>query len=198
MLRSILLIFSFAASHAVYAQAEYELEVQAYRDSIDAVFANPETTILKDDELEGFSGLPYYPVDITYRVPARFERIRKGEVFEMKTTTDRLPKYRPYGKLYFTLNGKELELNVYQNLELMQNPAYRDYLFIPFTDLTNGETTYGGGRYLESSAKALDEDPVIDFNYAYHPYCVYSKKYSCPIPPAENHLEMAIEAGVKL
>lgn len=192
------LAFSLALTMPAQAQSDYEAELTAYRDSVNTAFADPETSILSEEDRKQFEGLPYFPVDTTYRVEARFERISNGEVFEMKTTTDRLPKYRPYGTLYFTLNGKDLELTVYQNIELMRNPVYRDYLFIPFTDLTNGESTYGGGRYLECSAKALDANPVLDFNYAYHPYCVYSKKYSCPIPPAENHLEVPIEAGVRL
>lgn len=188
-------VFSFDSAHG---QSDYFEALHAHRDSIDQEFADPEKSILEKKALKTFDGLPYFEADTSFRVTARFERIKGGEVFEMKTTTDRLPKYRPYGKLYFTLKGKALELTVYQNIELMRNPAYRDYLFIPFTDLTNGESTYGGGRYLDLSAKALDANTVIDFNYAYHPYCVYSKKYSCPIPPAENHLEVAIEAGVKL
>jgi hypothetical protein len=198
LLLFITLTISLFSSVFTVAQSDYIKTLRAHRDSVDREFANPETSILEKKDLKAFDGLPYFAIDTTFRVKAQFERIKGGEVFEMKTTTDRLPKYRPYGKLTFTLKGKPLELTVYQNIELMRNPVYRDYLFIPFTDLTNGESTYGGGRYLDLSAKALDANTVIDFNYAYHPYCVYSKKYSCPIPPAENHLDIAVEAGVKL
>ena len=73
---------------------------------------------------------------------------------------------------------------------------YKDYLFLPFTDPTNGVTTYGGGRYLDLMIPAT-KVVQLDFNKAYNPYCAYSGNYSCPIPPEENHLEIEIKAGVK-
>ena len=116
----------------------------------------------------------------------------------MKTTTNRLPEYRKYGELKFSLEGKMLTLSVYQNLELTKKAGFEDYLFIPFTDLTNGDETYGGGRYIDFRMDQLKEKLVrLDFNRAYNPYCAYSKGYSCPIPPAENLLPVAIRAGVK-
>jgi hypothetical protein len=66
--------------------------------------------------------------------------------------------------------------------------------FVPFTDLTSGKDTYGAGRYLEfdytGSGLAL-----LDFNYAYNPYCAYNYNYSCPIPPSDNNLTLALTAG---
>jgi uncharacterized protein (DUF1684 family) len=70
-------------------------------------------------------------------------------------------------------------------------------LFVPFGDLTNGAETYKGGRYLD-----LDRTPTglydLDFNRAYHPYCVYDPSYVCPVPPRENRLTVAIRAGERL
>ena len=68
-------------------------------------------------------------------------------------------------------------------------------LFIPFTDLTGGKTTYGGGRYLDVKATLSNKKVWVDFNLAYNPYCAYNVNFSCPIPPKQNHLPMAIEAG---
>jgi len=100
--------------------------------------------------------------------------------------------------LKFSLEGQTLTLNVYESVELSKKAGYEDYLFIPFTDLTNGDETYGGGRYLDLRQEALRQKPVrLDFNRAYNPYCAYSKGYSCPIPPAENWLPVAIRGGVK-
>ena len=62
--------------------------------------------------------------------------------------------------------------------------------------MTNGEETYGGGRYIDLTIPKGDV-LIIDFNKAYSPLCAYSYKYSCPIPPAENDLKLRIEAGVK-
>ena len=72
-----------------------------------------------------------------------------------------------------------------------------DHLFLPFTDNTNGVETYGGGRYIDLKIPA-GNTINIDFNKAYNPYCAYSDKYSCPIPPPENHLDIEIKAGIKL
>ncbi len=114
----------------------------------------------------------------------------------MKTSTSRLPEYRKYGQLHFHLGGKPLVLTVYQNLELIRQEKYRDYLFIPFTDETNGHASYGGGRYLDFRIPATPR-VTLDFNLAYNPYCAYGGAYSCPIPPAENALPLAVEAGEK-
>jgi uncharacterized protein (DUF1684 family) len=77
-------------------------------------------------------------------------------------------------------------------------PKYKNYLFVPFKDMTNGKETYGGGRYLDLETTDIQNDSVIlDFNKAYNPYCAYSNGYSCPIPPKENHLAVSIEAGEK-
>ena len=106
-----------------------------------------------------------------------------------------LPEYRVYGMLEFILDNRKFELPVYQSKQLMATDEYRDYLFLPFTDLTNDNRTYPGGRYIELSIPKGDTI-VVDFNQAYNPYCAYSKRYSCPIVPAENHLDIEIPAGV--
>ncbi|WP_306643114.1 DUF1684 domain-containing protein [Sanyastnella coralliicola] len=179
-------------------QTGYEKTITSYRDSIDNVFSNPETSILPEDHIEEFKGIPYYEINMDFRVEATFKPIDNGKTFEMKTTTDRLPKYRPYGTLSFKIDGKRYKLTVYQNLQLMENEQYKNYLFIPFTDETNFETTYSGGRYLDMTIEEVEADEVvIDFNRSYNPYCAYNSRYSCPIPPSENHLKTRIEAGVQ-
>lgn len=179
------------------AQRSPALDVAAYRDSIDRVFADPELSILPDDVLQDFVGIDYFPYAEEFRITARFKRIKRGKVFAMKTTTDRLPEYMPYGELSFKLKGEKVRLTVYQNVELTKKVGFEDYLFLPFTDETNTSSTYGGGRYLDFRQGDMDKQTVVDFNRCYNPYCVYSKKYSCPIPPKENHVNLAIEAGVK-
>ncbi len=87
-------------------------------------------------------------------------------------------------------------LLAYQNLDLLKNkPEYRK-LFVPFNDYTNGVSSYGGGRYLDIDIPAGDKT-IIDFNFAYNPYCAYHDRWSCPIPPSENNLDIEVEAGVK-
>jgi uncharacterized protein (DUF1684 family) len=180
-----------------YAQTEPWMdELQTKREETDKEFSNPETSILPESEVESFKGLHYFDIKSEYRVKAKFKRIKNGTEFKMKTTTTRLPVYKPYGVISFKLNGAKYRLTVYQNIELSKKEGYEDYLFLPFTDLTNGETTYGGGRYIDLKMGDLKK-LIIDFNAAYNPYCAYNSKFSCPIPPSENHLEIAIEAGVQ-
>ena len=114
----------------------------------------------------------------------------------MKTTTDKLPEYVKYGIVTFDLFGKSYSLNIYKNLEDINKEGYREYLFLPFLDDTNGFESYGGGRYIDLDVTEED-NLVIDFNSAYNHYCVYDEKYSCPIVPRENYLPLEINAGVK-
>lgn len=177
---------------------DWMTEIQEDRDSIDTVFSDPEQSILKEGDLTHFEGLSYYPISELYRVKAKFQPVSDAAFFGMKTTTDRLPQYRIYGRIIFSIEGKEHSLNVYQNKDLMTNPTYADHLFVPFTDDSNYEGTYPGGRYIDLEIGDIQNDELtIDFNRCYNPYCAYNDRYSCPIPPSENHIERRIEAGVK-
>jgi uncharacterized protein (DUF1684 family) len=99
----------------------------------------------------------------------------------------------------FTINGKDFQLTLYKNEIPSPNPKYSDLLFLPFTDETNGKTTYGGGRYIDVSIKDIKNGFLaLDFNKAYNPYCAYSNGYRCPVPPEENDLQLEILAGEKL
>lgn len=178
------------------AQDAYLEQVNRYRDSLNQSFKTNPRSPLDSVDREMFNGLLYYPVNEKYKVQIAFKRKYFGKRFRMKTTTDRLPEYRVYGTLTFMLEGQKQTLTLYQNIALSKKEEYRDYLFCPFKDLTNGESTYGGGRYIDMRMADLKKG-YIDFNMCYNPYCAYNYKYSCPIPPPENHLNISIEAGVK-
>ena len=171
-------------------QSVYTQKVIRYRDSMDAVFYSGSNGVLPKDAISTDGKLNYFSPSESYRVQAQFEPIIDGEVFLMKTNTDRLPEYRKYGKLSFTIQNQNLVLTLYQNLE------QPEYLFCPFKDKTNGKQSYGAGRFLDFEEKDL-VSMVLDFNYAYNPYCAYNSNFSCPLPPLENHLEIAIMAGEK-
>ena len=115
----------------------------------------------------------------------------------MPTTTGRESTEVVYGIAKFTLNGKDHELEIYQSPELITQAEYEDYLFLPFTDNTNGEETYGGGRYLDLRIPKGNKI-ILNFNKAYNPYCAYNTNYSCPITPRENYLDIEIKAGVMI
>ncbi|PIF00297.1 MAG: hypothetical protein CR994_07510 [Maribacter sp.] len=159
-------------------------------------FKNPETSPLPDRYRKDFVGLDFFEPDTNYIVKAKFVLTPDALPFLMSTTTERESEETVFGIAYFELNGEECRLELYQDRELMHEEGYEDYLFLPFTDKTNGEETYAGGRYIDMSIPKGDTI-VIDFNKAYNPYCAYNKKYSCPIVPAINTLNTKVLAGVK-
>ena len=191
----LLLTFSFWFSYG-QQDAAVVADIEAHREKQEATFRDPKETPLLPKDRKRFKGLNYFPIDLKYRVRAKFVRSENPVFFKMKTTTSRLPDYVKYGEVHFTLDGRPYKLEVYQSPDIIQRAGYEDYLFIPFTDLTNGDVTYDVGRYLEFRIPET-EMVIVDFNKAYNPYCSYSPNYSCPIPPEANHLDVAILAGEK-
>ncbi len=157
---------------------------------------SPSGSPLKEED---FQYLRFYEPNEKYKVACQFVATkRRVKPFELATSSGKTKTYIKFGELLFKIDGQTYKLAVYQSLSLKNMPQYRDYLFIPFKDLTNGKETYGGGRYLDLRMKELEGDKIfLDFNKAYNPYCAFSEGYNCPIPPKENHLKIAIEAGEK-
>ncbi len=170
--------------------------ITEFQRDLNAEFSDPETSPLPDRYRKDFNGLDFFKPDTTFIVNATFTRTPDATPFLMPTTTDRMSKEVVYGLVSFQLKGKSFQLEVYQNEELKEDEGFEDYLFLPFTDATNGNETYSGGRYIDLRIPEGDQI-VIDFNKAYNPYCTYNKKYSCPIVPSQNSLDIEIFAGVK-
>ncbi len=168
----------------------------SFQEELNKEFASEETSPLTPKELKRFKSLTFFEIDTSFSVLAKFVRTPYETPFIMKTTTGREPLYVKYGEAHFMLQEKAYVLNIYQNQGLKTQPEYDNYLFLPFTDLTNGESSYAGGRFIDLTIPQGDSI-LIDFNTAYNPYCAYNDRYSCPIPPAENHLDVKILAGVK-
>lgn len=185
-----------AQQQAMASKPETLRSILEFQQEMNAEFKDPETSPLPDRFRKDFESLDFFPADTTYVITARFVRTPDAIPFMMPTTTDRQSVEVVYGIAYFSLNGKDHQLEIYQNEELMLEEGYEDYLFLPFTDMTNGEETYGGGRYLDLSIPK-GNTVVLDFNRAYNPYCTYNKKYSCPLVPSVNHLATRVEAGLK-
>lgn len=198
MRKKILLLLFISFSISVSAQDSLVLlkKSKEYQENLNKEFSDKETSPLKPKDLRKFEALDFFKLNSNYIIQAKFKRTPYETPFAMPTTTDRKAIYIKYGEVSFNLNNENITLNVYQNQRLMSDPEYKDHLFIPFTDLTNGEETYAGGRYLDL---IIPKGPTIllDFNQAYNPYCAYNGRYSCPIPPVENDLQIAIKAGVK-
>ena len=176
----------------------YEEEIKLFQYRLNTQYADNEKSPLTKEDLKTFKALEFFDIDQNYRVEATFELTPDSPIFEMPTTTDRLPLYRKYGIAHFTIDGLKCELSLYQNQKYMNSIEYGNQLFLPYNDLTNGKTSYGSGRFIDIDIpEAGIKTIIIDFNKSYNPYCAYNYKYSCPIPPSENILAMAIPAGVK-
>lgn len=188
----LLLAFNFGFSQKKFDQND----VKKFQDKINSEYADAKTSPLMQEDLKGFKTLDFFPISGKYFVVAKFEKAQDEKVFEMKTTGTRTPKYIKYGTLYFTLDGVDLKLNVYRNIELSKTKEYKDHLFLPFSDLTSGKESYIGGRYIDLKIPK-GNTIAVDFNEAYNPYCAYNHKYSCPLVPLENDLKVEIKAGVK-
>jgi uncharacterized protein (DUF1684 family) len=181
----------FFISSACSAQDTYKDSMQTFIKN----YIDKHEVVTGDDK----KLLSFYPIEKNYLVIADFERVKNGSWFTMKTSANTTQTYRVYGIIRFTIHDTAVKLNIYQSQNLLAVAEYKDYLFLPFTDLTSGEETYAAGRYIDLKFEdILDNTIVIDFNKAYNPYCAYvSGKYNCPIPPKENNLNVAILAGEK-
>lgn len=172
-------------------------EIQKFQKDLNAEYLNPEETPLRKENFENFTAHPFFPIDLKFRVKAKFIKISNSKSFEFPTSSGKTKTYKAYAKADFILDGKNYSLTVYQSQDLIKKPGYEDYLFLPFHDLTNNHETYGGGKYIDLRIPKSDHI-IIDFNQSYQPYCAYNAyDYNCPIVPEENSLPLRIEAGVK-
>ncbi|HUI01083.1 MAG TPA: DUF1684 domain-containing protein [Nitrososphaerales archaeon] len=136
-----------------------------------------------------FTRLKYFEPDPAFRFEAGLRRRSDEKGVMMTTTKGARQLYNDVGHFDLLVGGEAVRLTVYQSAE-REDP----YLFIPFRDATSGKETYAAGRYLEMRVEH-DDNYLVDFNYAYNPYCAYNDGYACPLPPQENWLQVAIRAG---
>jgi uncharacterized protein (DUF1684 family) len=184
------LILAFHANAQDFAK-----QTENFREGYKAEFLKSPNSPLKKKDL---AFLRFYEPDSSFRVKAVFTKTEKSEPFDMPTYSGINKSYVQYGTLTFELLGEKQILSVYRSLGLQALPQYRDYLFLPFKDKTNGKESYGGGRYIDLTTKDLETGKfLLDFNKCYNPYCAYSNGYNCPVPPKVNHLSVAIAAGEK-
>jgi uncharacterized protein (DUF1684 family) len=163
------------------------------RSTKDAAFKSGEGSPILPEDRPGFHGLSYYPINPSMRFSARLIRYPQPEQVRLATNTGEIRNGLRYGYFDFRVGAQNCRLQVYR---LEDDPDAGISLFVPFRDSTSGLDTYGAGRYLdlrENTSSVYD----LDFNRAYNPYCAYNSEYSCPIPPAENTLTVAIRAGEK-
>lgn len=194
----ILLIIATIFIQCNSQNTKYQDEIKQFQYKLNTEFADATTSPLTEKDLKIFKSLDFFEINEKYKIIADFELTPNSPIFELKTTTERLPLYRKYGIATFVLDGKKHQLNIYQSQDLLKSLDYENYLFLPFYDTSNGQSSYGGGRFIDLEIpKSNNKTIIIDFNKAYNPYCAYNHTFSCPIPPKENLVEVPIEAGVK-
>lgn len=198
MIKFFLGVLVLSAPFFLFAQQDEAIaDVKAFQEELNKEYKDPMKSPLGPKALKRFKKHDFFSIDLKYRVVAKLTLTDNTPFFQMRTTTDRLPQYRKFGMITFSLDGIAFQLPVYQSQDLMRVKEYEDYLFLPFTDLTNGKESYSGGRYLELRIPKEGNEVVVDFNKAYNPYCVYNSRFSCPIVPEENHLVLHVRAGVR-
>lgn len=138
-----------------------------------------------------FSYLDYYSASPEFVIKANFKKTIELDTVNLATSTGTIDEFIAIGTANFNIQGVENSLFVLKSI----HPNDQS-LFIPYIDKTSGESTYGGGRYLDVQ-NPNGNIILLDFNKAYNPYCAYTEGYTCPFPPKENRLSVLIEAGEK-
>lgn len=160
--------------------------LRRFRAIKDEFFATDPSSPLTPPQRARFRGLAYYPPNPDLAVEAGRETSATPSHVDLATSSGDTERYRRAGVVRFELGGVPVAITIFR--------SGRGQLFVPFRDATSGTETYGAARYLE--ARSLGNGRVLlDFNYAYNPYCAYSPEWRCPIPPIENHLTVPIRAG---
>ena len=171
----------------------YAKEIEEDREQkIDFLKTDKESRLY--DKRDAFVPPTYFPPDLKFRISARLEPIQQKLVRQLITSTFEYQRYLDYAWAVFELDGKEQRLLI---LEVMEMGPNRGKLFLAFADETSARETYGGGRYLDLKKVRAATTIELDFNKAYNPYCAYNHNFSCPLPPQENLLKVAIRAGEK-
>ncbi len=175
------LSFGFAS-----ADDSIRVQIEALRAAKDSLLKSEDSPLLPAQRAR-FEQLAYYPIDLRYRLRGELHIYGRQRIVEIPNTDSTITELERFGRFVSAFGEKDFWLEVYRSPQTGEAEVF-------FKDLTNGHTTYGGGRY----ARLTREDDgmyVIDFNNAYNPYCAYNPAYICPLPPRQNHLDFAVEAG---
>ena len=194
----IMRIFSFLFilfPWVLWGQGNYQSQIENHRKSYTVgLLQGPNAPLSAADTKK----LQFFAPNESYRMTGTVEKLEGQQPIKMASISGEPESYIAYGHFYFSFQNQDHRLVLYRKLAHIRSPILRDLLFIPFKDATNGETTYGGGRYLDIRMAAIKGNRLtVDFNLAYNPYCVYAEGYNCPLPPSDNTLPFVIEAGEK-
>ncbi len=171
-----------------------EEQCRQFRRERDDLFRTHPQSALSTKQKTTFTGLKYYPYNPAWRFVLPVNTDVEPTIIEVTLQDDGITRMRRFGKIHFEVGEQRVSLSLFWIL------GYGGGVFLPFRDMTNNDTTYGGGRYLLDTIKHADlgqegNKLVIDFNYAYNPSCAYNSRWHCPLAPWENRLFVPITAG---
>lgn len=168
---------------------DWESELGEFRKGKDGFFQASEESPIPRDQRHLFNGLKYFPPNSKFQFETKLRRHEKPEMVTMSTSKETSQRFHRIGFFELQIEGRLLKIQAYKSAEREDTDV-----FIPFRDATSSKESYGSARYLDLEERS-DDNYVVDFNYAYNPYCAYSDDYICPLPPKENWLDVAIRAG---
>ena len=171
------------------ADDSIRVQIEALRAAKDSLLKSEDSPLLPAQRAH-FEQLAYYPIDLRYRLRGELHIYGSQRIVEIPNTDGTTTELERFGRFVSAFGEKDFWLEVYRSPQTGETEIF-------FKDLTNGHTTYGGGRY----ARLVREDDgmyLINFNNAYNPYCAYNPAYICPLPPQQNYLDFAVEAGERM
>ncbi len=176
--------------------SSYHDELTTYREQYKNGFLqDPRSPLTKED----LPFLAFYDADENLKLNCNCIKATDAKPFEMPTYSGVTRTYILHSIATCPYQGQMLTLELYKNIHQPINPLYKNNLFLPFKDETSGDSSYGGGRYINLMVTDIANDKIIiDFNKAYNPWCAFSDGFNCPIPPKANHLLVSIKAGEKM
>ena len=173
----------------VAADNSYLTTIQNQRKEKDAYLKTDKESPIENKA--DFKGLKYFEVNSDFKVLAKLDILTTGQKINIAMTGGETEEYEAFANATFELGGQKCALKIFK--------AEDGSLFLPFKDLTTNKETYGSGRYLDLDLRMIKDNQIeIDFNRCYHPYCAYNHTFTCPVPPAENLVNVAVKAGEKL
>ena len=175
-----------------FDREEWEARISDHRSEKDEFFASDTDSPLSETEREDFDGLEYFSLNDSFRLEGRYEARENPETVRLGATRGPDLEFEHVGNVGVSLDGDLHVLAVYRAAGIEDG-------LVPFRDGTNGAETWEHGRYLSVTLPPESETRmVVDFNLAYHPFCVYDEEYVSAIPPTDNELPVEIKAGERL
>lgn len=167
----------------------YILEINQFWEGRHEFFKSSEASPFVQKGVE-YKEVTFFKPNPDYKVKGKLDRFTKRETLVLGNSDGTTTTYLKFANVNFKIKGQECSLLILKAL------GFGNQYLLAFGDDTSGDKTYGGGRYLDIVVGKSDQI-ILDFNKTYNPYCAYFADFTCPLPPPENLLEIAIEAGEK-